>query len=81
MSKTIKGLIIGISVFLVIVLITVSILMFPLKGKTYDYDYWYRDKPYDINDTIRHSLMFTFSYRFHGGKRVRQYNRSMQEEK
>lgn len=48
MSKTIKGLIIGISVFLVIVLITVSILMFPLKGKTYDYDYWYRDKPYDI---------------------------------
>lgn len=39
MSKTIKGLIIGISVFLVIVLITVSILMFPLKGKTYDYDY------------------------------------------
>lgn len=52
MSKTIKGLIIGISVFLVIVLIIVSILMFPLKGKTYDYDYWYRDKPYDINDTI-----------------------------
>ena len=52
MSKTINGLIIGISVFLVIVLIIVSILMFPLKGKTYDYDYWYRDKPYDINDTI-----------------------------
>ena len=52
MSKTIKGLIIGISVFLVIVLITVSILMFPLKGKTYDYDSWYSDKPYDINDTI-----------------------------
>ena len=36
MSKTINGLIIGISVFLVIVLIIVSILMFPLKGKTYD---------------------------------------------
>lgn len=36
---------------------------------------------YDINETIRHSLMFTFSYRFHGGKSVRQYNRSMQEEK
>ena len=52
MSKTIKGLIIGISIFLVIVLIIVSILMFPLKGKTYDYDYWYRDKPYDINDTV-----------------------------
>lgn len=52
MSKTINGLIIGISVFLVIVLIIVSILMIPLKGKTYDYDYWYRDKPYDINDTI-----------------------------
>lgn len=33
MSKTINGLIIGISVFLVIVLIIVSILMFPLKGK------------------------------------------------
>ena len=52
MSNTIKSLIIGISVFLVIVLIIVAILMFPLKGKTYDYDYWYRDKPYDINDTV-----------------------------
>ena len=52
MSKTIKGLIIGISIFLVIVLTVVAILMFPLKGKTYDYDYWYRDKPYDINDTV-----------------------------
>ena len=52
MSKTIKGLIMGISIFLVIVLIVVSVLMFPLKGKTYDYDYWYRDKPYDINDTV-----------------------------
>ena len=52
MSKTIKGLVIGISIFLVIVLIVVSVLMFPLKGKTYDYDYWYRDKPYDINDTV-----------------------------
>lgn len=33
MSKTINGLIIGISVFLVIVLIIVSILMILLKGK------------------------------------------------
>ena len=33
MSKTIKGLIMGISIFLVIVLIVVSLLMFPLKGK------------------------------------------------
>ena len=45
MSKTIKGLVIGISIFLVIVLIIVAVLTFPLKGKTYDCDYLDRDKP------------------------------------
>lgn len=35
----------------------------------------------DIDKTMRHSFVFTVSYRFQEGKSVRQYERNTQEEK